>query len=642
MQDSAIIPVDQGMVGSQGTGNAPPGYEPTHEEEQAIKLVEKYFSKAKAARRPYDEKWLDYYKMFRGKQWKEQRPSYRHSEVINLIFRAIQSDVPILTDGMPKPEFVPQEPGDLPLAEILNDVLNSDWTSGNWLEKLTEVIYDAHFYGAGFGGMPYDPEAANGAGRIIFQSEDPFCAYPDPAARNVNEKANYFTYAEPTDVEALKRDYPDKAQWIKPDLIDMTKRERANFSEQMRYKSPTDTRNISQGQTTADLESKDEALKITLYIHDSSYCEDEIKEKDPETGEEKTAYMQRLQYPKGRKLVSVGGVLCENGEIEYEDKKFPYLRLLNYILPREFWGISEVEQLESPQKIFNKLISYALDVLTLMGNPIWIVDDDSGVDTDNLFNRPGLVVEKSKGSEVRREEGVALQPYVLQLIDRMKLWFDDVSGSSDSSRGIQPGQVTAASAIEALQQAGQTRLRQKTRNIDAFMQDFGKMYASRVFQYYDAPRVFRVTADNNTSKYFKFHIEKRPVTQPQEVMDPATGQMMIQDVPTGEIKKIAKVRHFQMGDDGNHYLGQEQEFEAQGEFDVRVSTGSALPFEKNRIEQQTYALYDRNIIDDEEVLKNIKYPNAEAVLQRMAEKKAMAAQQEAMAKAQGQAPPPAA
>ena len=616
---SEAIPIPHDSLGTSYKNDHEPnaaGYSPTDEEEKAIKLVEHLYQKAKQARKSYDDKWLDYYRMFRGRQWKESRPSYRHAEVVNMIFTAIQGSVPILTDARPKPEFIPMEPGDLELAQVLNDVLESDWNDGNWLYVLTEIIYDSHFYGTAFGSLKYDPEAADGAGRIVFRCEDTFCAYPDRHARNVNLNANYFVWAEPEPIDKLKREYPEVAKYIKSDLLDLSKYERENFSEQVRFRQAGDSRTFTEGSSQYNLESRDEALKIELFIHDTEYCEEEIKEVNKETGNEETKYLQKLKYPKGRNICVANGVLLNDGEIPYDDRKFPYLRLVNYILPHEFWGISEIEQLEGPQKIFNKLLSFALDVMTLMGNPIWVVDTTSGVDTDTLFNRPGLIVEKEPNTEVRREEGVHLQPYVLQMIDMIKMWFDDVSGYTQASRGVRPDGVTAAAAIEALQESSQTRLRQKTRNIDAFLQDFGKMYASRVFQHYDAPRVFRVTGQNNATRYFKFHVDKEPV------LDPLTNQ------PTGEVNRVAKIRTFETGVDGKPYESEERAYQIRGEFDVRITSGSGLPFEKNRIESQSMNLFDRGIIDGEEVLRNIKYSNAEAVMKRMAEKAAMQAQAE--------------
>jgi hypothetical protein len=613
VSEAIAIPHDE--RGGKTTSGQEIGYDPSPEETKAIKLVEHSYATAKKSRANFDQKWTDYYRMFRGHQWKEQRPSYRHAEVINLVFRAIQSEVPIVMDTRPKIEFVPAEPGDLELAQVLNDVLESDWNDGNWLNKLTEITYESRFYGTGLGSLLYDPKASQGAGRIMFECEDLFCGYPDPYARNVNEKANSFVFAEPTSVEQLKREYPDKKQFIKSDLMDLASYARYNQGENINFRRAGDSRTFSDGPGQYSMESREEALKITLYIHDSECVEEQVKEIDKDSGNEVEKYIQKLKYPNGRKIVTCNGVLLEDGPLEYDDAKFPYLRLVNYIDPRQFFGISEIEQLESPQKIFNKLISFALDVLTLMGNPIWVVDSTSGVDTDNLFNRPGLVVEKEPGTQVTREEGVQLQPYVLQMIENLKMWFDDVSGSNDVSRGNRPEGVTAASAITALQEAQQTRTRQKMRNMDAFLQDMGKMYASRVFQFYDAPRIFRVTGQDQSTRYFKFHVDK------QEVMD-ENGQ------PTGEIQKVGKIRTIEMVE-GKPYEKEEKALQIQGEFDVRVTSGSGLPFEKNRIESQSLALFDRGVIDGEEVLKNIKYPNAEAVMKRMAEK-AMADQQAQM------------
>ncbi len=88
-------------------------YQPTPEEERTIKLVRKLFQKAKSGKDPYAKDWLDRYKLFRGDQWKEKRPSYRNSEVVNITFQAIQSQVPMMADPRPRFDFLPQEPQDI-------------------------------------------------------------------------------------------------------------------------------------------------------------------------------------------------------------------------------------------------------------------------------------------------------------------------------------------------------------------------------------------------------------------------------------------------------------------------------------------------------------------------------------------------
>src|SRR3990172_6955557 len=82
------------------------------EELKTLKMAEKLFKKAKNRKDKYSGDWLDHYRMFRGKQWKELRPSYRSSEVINLIFQSIQSTVPIQTDARPTIQYIPTEVSD--------------------------------------------------------------------------------------------------------------------------------------------------------------------------------------------------------------------------------------------------------------------------------------------------------------------------------------------------------------------------------------------------------------------------------------------------------------------------------------------------------------------------------------------------
>jgi len=145
-------------------------YEPTPDERKTIKLVERLFERAKKHRRLYDQQWLEYYRFFRGKQWKEQRPSYRHSEVINFVFRSIQSLVPIQADARPRFEFLPEEPTDLELSNILNDTAEADWTKNNWAAEFYEVLLDSNLYGAGISETCYSPKLK----KILYKSADPF------------------------------------------------------------------------------------------------------------------------------------------------------------------------------------------------------------------------------------------------------------------------------------------------------------------------------------------------------------------------------------------------------------------------------------------------------------------------------------
>lgn len=624
-------------------------YQPKPEEQSAIKLVNTLFEESKEGRKVYgDEKWLDYYHMFRGKQWKGNRPSYRHSEVINLVWQHIQSCVPIITDSKPRFDFLAEEPSDIAFAEILSQIASGDWDRNGWGLKLTEIIYDGHFYGTSFGEVGYDPDAKRGQGSATFGSSDTFFMFPDPDAYSLKEKCDYVIKAEPVPLKKLKREYPHVAEFLKADLIDL-QNESKHELKHPKFKSPAETPMVLDMSSGQDVANKDKALKLTAYIKD--YTTEEIEEPvmgmrpvmqpasdpvtgmplldptgmpamqpvvDPATGQpqmeefvERMEFVTRLKYPNGRKIVVAGGVLCEDGQYPFDDEGdfHPFARFVNYIDPRSMWGVSEIEPLVSPQMIFNKTVSWMLDVFAMTGNPIWVIDDTSGVDEENLVNRSGLVVTKAQGSEVRREPGLDINPSLFQLVDRVKNWFNDESGSQDVSRGVRPEGITAMGAIQSLQEAAQTRLRLKSRNLDDFLQTVGQKYRNRVMQFYSVPRVYRITNKQGAEQYFKFHIETA-----EDGTKVASVRDFQQDPATGKYSEALETRQFVL----------------RGDLDTRATTGSSLPFAKTEKSNLAMAMFDRGAIDHEELLNAVDYPNKERVLQRMQEKAAMQAQQAAM------------
>jgi hypothetical protein len=340
--------------------------------------------------------------------------------------------------------------------------------------------------------------------------------------------------------------------------------------------------------------STDRTLVYHVYLKPQDV--EQLEEKSSaEDGSEITKYVIKKKYPNGRYLCIANGMVLEDGPLPFDDGQIPFEKYNNYILSREFFGISEIEQLESPQIVFNKILGFSLDCMAMMGNPIWIVDTEAQVQTEDLVNQPGSVVEKTKGSEVRREQGLGINPSFFQMLDRLTEWFGQVAGNGEFSRGESPGGVTAASAIEQLISVSRIRIKQKQRNLDGYLKTCGLHYKNRVFQFYSAPRVFRITNSQGAEQYFKFSIEKRE-----------------------DGKYDAIVADY---DDTSRGLQQmdPRRIEINGDFDIRVQTGSDMPFEVADTERKTLALYDRQIIDAEEVLNRLENPNRRRSLGRLAE-----------------------
>jgi hypothetical protein len=602
-----------------------PGYSPTPEEQAAIKYVEKTLAKNKRARQLYDRNWADNYRFYRGKQWKQKRPSYRHSEVFNIVFAEVQTALALLTDVRPSIETLPEDPTDFEFAEIIGQIIESKWDTNNWNYTVAECITDSGIYGTGIGHVPWKQELLDGIGDYVFESADPFWIYPDPNARSKfnDEHCEDVVIAEPTDLSKLKREYPQVAEFLTADIADVESMDvRKEDKDEIIYKSPSDNRiQISEGQSFQ--KGRDgQALKVTLYCRSNEKMEKELDPKvDPATGAEEKQYQTMKKYPFGRKIVVVNGVLCEDTSNEDYDNRFPLARLVDHFLPRQFWGIGEVENLESSQNVINVILSHILDVLKLCANPVWVVDTESGVEEDNIINRPGLVITKNKGSEVRREGGVEIPSFILNTLQvMMDRVMTKLGSTQEVSRGASPSPNASGYAIEQLQEAAQTKIRTKARNLEVFLKEVGDLMFDRIMRFYSLPRVVRISNNPEASKYFKFHITE---AQDEE----------------GNVSKTAIVQPFDMDDMGNQAWSEPREVKIKSRVDIKFAVGTSLPFAKAQKAALAEKLFSQGIIDAEEYLTQIDYPNKEKIIEKLNQKQA-AGMPPPGPQGQGAPPPP--
>ena len=108
----------------------------------------------------------------------------------------------------------------------------------------------------------------------------------------------------------------------------------------------------------------------------------------------------------------------------------------------------------------------------------------------------------------------------------------------------------------------------------------------------------------------------------------------------GDKLTTAIIQSYAKGENGQVITSDPERVFLRGELDIKVQSGSDLPFEAADKERKALALFDRQIIDAEEVLDQMQYPNREKVLARLAQRQQEAAQA-GQAQAQNGQPPAA-
>lgn len=604
------------------------------QDELTVKNLEKLFSRAKLHRAKYDHKWPGNYDFYNGRQWAVERPSWRFNESVNITFATIQTIVPIMMDGKPEVEFLPPEPSDTSWTETLTSVQRENWNKNSWDYTLTECVLDSQIYEGGIGEIGWDIDREEGLGDITFDAKSPFVCYPDSFAPDVNHpRSRFFITAEPVPLKWLEEQRPKFKGKLKADvstLLDVAKRLGDQNSASTRIYNDNDPGLGYNPEGGKDSDNSEEKVLWKRYWLKDSQIIEEIEKEENEDGTVNERTVRKLKYPKGRYMeVASKQILVDdhNGAIvgfdesgdpiiePYRDGRFPFAKLVDYAYSREFWGGGEVDILKGPQKTVNWMWSGLLDHIKSVGNPQWIVDLQAGVEPEQITNEPGLIIEKNQSGQVTRQSGESIPGGYISILEFAMEIPKIVSGAEDVTRGAIPSSVTSGVQLEGIIEAAQTRIRQKTRNMEKFLREVGFLMLSRMLQFYTQSRVFRITGDSGLPEFVEFFMSNE------------TGQ-------DGVSREFANIKRFgKKLPDGNFATDQEgqplveqEKVQLKGIADVRTSAGSSLPFQKAQKAQTARELFNSGALTLETLLKTIGFPNAEDEARKVQEQAQAAAQ----------------
>lgn len=208
--------------------------------------------------------------------------------------------------------------------------------------------------------------------------------------------------------------------------------------------------------------------------------------------------------PNGGMFTIVGDKLVQFIESNpYIHQQYPYIKV-PHIPTGRFYADSVINDLIPIQREYNRTRGQITEAKNKMAHPQLMAAKGSIV-ANKITTEPGQVIEYNLGYP--QPEPLPLQnlpAYVLQELDRSLMDFEDISGQHQVSKGQVPSGVTAATAINYLQEQDETMLSTTYAGVEEAFEKIGYQTLCYVKQYWDTPRQVKVVGKDGTFNVISF------------------------------------------------------------------------------------------------------------------------------------------
>lgn len=198
-------------------------------------------------------------------------------------------------------------------------------------------------------------------------------------------------------------------------------------------------------------------------------------------------------YPKGKRCVwAQDKMLVEEEPLD----PMPYVMFSGIKVPNRFWPTAVATQLRGPQIALNKLESQIQENANRLGNPSILKSRQANV---YYGGTPGE--EVLYDSTVTDAVPQFLQPpnmpnYVIERVQRIIESMNEISGLHEVSNASVPTGVTAASAINLLQEADDTRIGPEIQDMEFSLGQAGTKIARLRARFVSDERLLRIAGED--------------------------------------------------------------------------------------------------------------------------------------------------
>lgn len=492
------------------------------------------------------DKWREYYDYFNG-DGQQARFDFSNARwmkdefrIANLTYAAINTILPLLLDAAPE-WFMVDDAG--MLDDSSSQYMQAFYHRRHIRQELRPTFRDALTLGTGIIKAGYDPHIDEwGDVRVSWQ--DPFCVYPDPAATRL-DKAEFIAILNEYSPAYAKKVFSggDETPFAKIDIEKAEKKSPDNPSR------PDSVR--------PEFEPGVEHLNVWEVYHDF--------------GESLTIYSGDQVLFHGKNPVG---------------PRWPLVFFHANPEMRNVWAPSEIKQYQPLQDTINLLRLRMLTAARLHASATTVVH---GTPTSGaVTNEPNQVIQFSTpDGDVQKIPGPDLPQFIFALYGVSESDFDTVTGVHNVTRGQRPQGVQAGVAIQALQEAAQTRPRDLARDWRESFEELGQLIWDIGQMNYQQERIL-------------------PMIQRGQSQ---VGRITMADLYTDTDEE-----------------GRRLTYENWRPRKMRcvVAIGGEQPLSPVARTEQATVLFQQGAIDAEALLDVINFPQRDKILQRMREKEAAA------------------
>jgi hypothetical protein len=411
--------------------------------------------------------WIEYDNLYLAKHWNSQRVSWRPDPVINYISYVVDQKAPQLTNNSPTGLILPTSQGDEDVAKMFTQVTEVITERTDFVDKLDEVVRTGLLLGTGWFKVYWDNSIIGGSaakknlykGDVCIECPDPVNIYHDPQANEVND-CRYILYAILKPIE-----------WIE----DMAK----------------------------------QMFEKVIKVEPEQEFQTEIYDRPGKNAPKQNCAMWYEYWTKDANGVhcayAAGGNILKRIEKASPDGKYPFVTFIPKKKRKSLLGIGEPKNLVNNQKLLNKLVEMPVTNMMFVANPMLLTKANNGIDPESVAAVPGrnYTVKETEGA-MKWVEPPSMPQDIYKLADLMTTYIEKIGGIYDSNTGATPTGVTAAAAIQMLQDQASIPIKGIGRNLNDTIKDVYELIIGLVKENYTEQRYIRVTDKNGNPEFKPF------------------------------------------------------------------------------------------------------------------------------------------